>query len=77
MRESDLEWDESKNSENLIKHGVSFHNAQFAFLDRRGAIAKDHTHSKREQRFYYFGSDREGTGVYRQFDLLTEINEFA
>jgi len=63
MRVSDFEWDESKNSENLKKHGVSFHNAQFAFLDRRRVIAKDHTHSKKEQRFYCFGSDREGTGI--------------
>jgi len=63
MRVSDFEWDESKNSENLKKHGVSFHNAQFAFLDKRRVIAKDRTHSKKEQRFYCFGSDREGTGI--------------
>jgi len=59
MRESDFEWDESKNSAHLKKHGVSFRNAQFAFLDRRRVIAKDHTHSKKEQRYYCFESDRE------------------
>jgi hypothetical protein len=63
MRESDFEWDESKNSANLKKHGVTFRNAQFAFLDRRRVIAKDHTHSKKEQRYYCFESDREGTGI--------------
>ncbi len=76
MRESDFVWDESKNSEDLKKHEVSFRNAQFAFLDRRRVIAKDHTHSKKEQRFYCFGSDREGTGILT-VRLLNEINEFA
>jgi len=63
MRESDFERDESKNSGDLKKHGVSFHNAQFVFLDRRRVNAKDHTHSKKEHRFYCFESDGEGTGI--------------
>lgn len=63
MRESDFEWDASKNSENLKRHGVSFYQAQYAFLDIRRVVAKDHRHSKLEERFYCFGSDRDGTGI--------------
>jgi hypothetical protein len=62
MRESDFEWDESKNSENLAKHGVSFYEAQFAFLDNRRVIAKDHSHSKLEGRFHCFGANKDGSG---------------
>lgn len=63
MRESDFEWDDSKNTENLTKHGVSFYEAQFAFLDDRRVIAKDLSHSKSEERFYCFGSNKDGNGI--------------
>jgi len=63
MREPDFEWDEAKNTANQRKHGISFHEAQYAFLDSRRVIAEDLSHSQKEKRYYCFGLNREGTGV--------------
>jgi uncharacterized DUF497 family protein len=63
MRQSDFEWDESKNIENLSKHGVTFFDAQYAFLDHNRVIAKDLNHSNNEDRYFCFGKDREGKGI--------------
>jgi len=50
-----FEWDENKDSENRIKHGVSFYEAQQAFLDSYRFISEDLEHSAVEQRYYCFG----------------------
>lgn len=63
MDEPSFEWDEAKNTANQRKHGVSFYEAQYAFLDSRRVIAEDLGHSQRERRYYCFGSNREGTGI--------------
>jgi hypothetical protein len=63
MDESDFEWDESKSTDNLIKHGVSFYEAQHAFLDVNRVIAKDLNHSKDEVRYFCFGKNRDGKGI--------------
>lgn len=63
MGESSFEWDETKDTANQRKHGVSFREAQYAFLDPRRVIAEDLSHSHKEQRYYCFGSNREGTGI--------------
>ncbi|MCB1756080.1 MAG: BrnT family toxin [Gammaproteobacteria bacterium] len=63
MSESNFEWDESKNIENQQKHGVSFYEAQHAFLDKKRIIAKDATHSQDEERFYCFGYNADKSGV--------------
>ena len=63
MHESDFEWDESKNTENLSKHGVSFFDAQYAFLDHNRVIAKDLDHSNDEDRYFCFGKGGEGKGI--------------
>jgi uncharacterized protein len=52
---SNFEWDEAKNQLNIKKHGVSFFEAQKAFLDPHRVIAEDIEHSANEQRFYCFG----------------------
>jgi uncharacterized protein len=52
---SHFEWDEKKNTENQLKHGVSFFEAQQAFLDRNRLIAEDLDHSTDELRYYCFG----------------------
>jgi len=52
---SSFEWDRLKNRINIIKHGASFDIAQLAFLDSKRVIAKDTSHSQKEQRFYCFG----------------------
>ncbi|VAW55748.1 hypothetical protein MNBD_GAMMA07-1365 [hydrothermal vent metagenome] len=63
MSESNFEWNEAKNQENLQKHGVTFYEAQHAFLDENRIIAKDTTHSQEEERYYCFGRNEEKTGI--------------
>lgn len=52
---SNFEWDLKKDYENRIKHGVSFYEAQQAFLDPNRLIAEDLEHSTTEARYYCFG----------------------
>jgi len=59
----DFEWDDEKDLENQRKHGVSFYEAQYAFLDARRIIAEDVTHSQTEKRYYCFGLNEQGSGV--------------
>lgn len=55
MRES-FDWDEDKNRENQIKHGISFEEAQYAFADPKRFIYEDIDHStKTEIRYYCLG----------------------
>ena len=56
MDDSNFEWDEAKDRVNLAKHGVSFMEAQRAFLDPRVVIAEDLAHSGQEPRYYCFGA---------------------
>ena len=51
--EPSFEWDERKNLENQIKHGVSFDEAQLAFADPNRAIFEDIDHSTKEEVRYY------------------------
>ena len=60
MQES-LEWDEEKNRENQVKHGVSFEKAQEAFRDPHKLIIKDAFHSTEEERWFCVGAI--GTGI--------------
>ena len=48
MGEADFEWDVNKNDTNIRKHGVSFFDAQQAFLDPKRIIAEDVEHSRIE-----------------------------
>jgi uncharacterized protein len=41
-------WDERKNLMNLRKHGVSFEEAQTAFLDERASVCYDPDHADNE-----------------------------
>lgn len=54
-KKTHFEWDNNKNTANIIKHVVSFEEAQYAFADKHRIIAKDLEHSKTEERFYCFG----------------------
>ena len=62
---SNFEWDELKNLENCKKHGVSFYEAQHAFLDPNRLIAKDLEHSQSEARYYCFGKVNAGIMTVR------------
>ena len=55
MRKARFEWDEDKDEENQVKHGVSFGLAQLAFLDPKRVIVEDISHSAAERRFYCIG----------------------
>ncbi len=63
MSKTSFEWDEEKNLANQHKYGVSFHEAQYAFLDEKRVIAEDLDHSQEEPRYYCFGLNREETGI--------------
>lgn len=60
-----FEWDPAKDAENQRKHGVSFGQAQLAFLDPSRVIAKDVSHSRNEARFYCFGKAEFGVLTVR------------
>jgi uncharacterized protein len=55
MKMPSFEWDESKNQENIAKHGVSFQEAQQAFEDEKRVILVDVHHSNDEQRYFCLG----------------------
>lgn len=55
MGMTNFEWDPKKNAINIVKHRISFQEAQRAFLDPKRIIAKDVEHSKTETRYYCFG----------------------
>ena len=60
-----FEWDPAKDAENRRKHGISFAEAQAAFLDPRRVIARDVAHSPSEPRFYCFGHVTDGVLTVR------------
>lgn len=55
MIDATFEWNANKEQVNIQKHGVSFTEAQHAFLDKNRVIAEDLTHNQSEKRFYCFG----------------------
>jgi hypothetical protein len=55
MRELRFVWDEAKNRANQRKHGVSFEEAQTAFLDENARVYFDPDHSDVEARFILLG----------------------
>lgn len=60
-----FEWDPGKDAENQRKHGLSFAQAQAAFLDCSRVIARDVEHSRAEPRFYCFGLVADGVLTVR------------
>ena len=65
MEESNFEWDDKKDHINREKHGVSFYEAQKAFLDPARLIAEDIEHGHSETRYYCFGQVEEGIMTVR------------
>jgi len=55
MTKSNFEWNDKKDVQNRVKHGISFYEAQQAFLDLDRIIAQDLEHSADEPRYYCFG----------------------
>jgi uncharacterized DUF497 family protein len=50
-----FEWDLTKESQNISKHGVDFETAKQAFRDPKRIIAVDEAHSKLEPRYFCIG----------------------
>jgi len=48
-------WDRRKARSNLLKHGVSFEEAQTVFLDERARLMDDPDHVEDEERFLLLG----------------------
>jgi len=48
-------WDRRKAQSNLLKHGVTFEEAQTAFLDENARLIDDPDHSEDEERFVLLG----------------------
>jgi uncharacterized protein len=64
-RRPTFEWDGVKDRANRLKHGVSFADAQAAFLDPRRVIAEDLEHSATERRYFCFGMVADGVMTVR------------
>jgi uncharacterized DUF497 family protein len=60
MKPPSFEWDDSKNQENIAKHGVSFTEAQRAFFDENRLIVEDLDHGENEERWFCFGMVSDG-----------------
>jgi uncharacterized DUF497 family protein len=50
-----FEWDSNKSVENVLKHGVSFEEAQMTFFDAKRKIYRDDKHSLKEERYFCYG----------------------
>lgn len=55
MSKLTFSWDNSKNSLNIKKHGISFEEAQSVFIDENARIIFDPDHSDKEDRFIILG----------------------
>lgn len=56
----DFEWNDSKNAENMNKHGISFYEAQETFFDENRVILIDIIHSTDEKRYFCIGKTTNG-----------------
>jgi len=50
-----FEWDKNKESQNIIKHKVSFEEAKSVFYDENARLIPDPEHSENEERFILLG----------------------
>ena len=55
MGNIEFAWDRRKAQSNLVKHGVSFEEAQTVFLDENARLIDDPDHSDEEERFVLLG----------------------
>jgi uncharacterized DUF497 family protein len=55
MKDLSFEWDISKSTANVHKHGVSFKEAESVFADEHAQLIADPDHSTDEDRFLLLG----------------------
>ncbi len=65
----EFEWDLSKESENIRKHGITFLEAASCFEDSNGFQLIDSKHSESEQRFFWVGKSSSGKILTTRFTL--------
>ena len=53
-----FDWNPAKARLNLLKHGISFEEAETVFLDTYAILFDDPRHSDAEERFYIIGLSR-------------------
>ncbi len=68
----EFEWHEGKNSLNIAKHGISFHEAKYAFSDINRVIILDKKHSDREKRYFCIGKTRNGEIATVRFTIRND-----
>jgi uncharacterized DUF497 family protein len=62
----EFEWDDAKDSENQLRHKISFYDAQDAFFDEDRIILFDDKHSsKKEKRYFCIGKVNDGIVTVR------------
>jgi uncharacterized protein len=71
-------WDRSKARSNLVKHGISFEEAQTVFLDENARLIDDPDHSEDEDRFLMLGLSLQSrclivSHCYRQSDFVIRL----
>jgi uncharacterized DUF497 family protein len=55
LSRGDFEWDDAKEQQNIVKHGVNFSSAARVFADPGRRIFMDSKHSAKEDRFFCIG----------------------
>ena len=53
-----FEWDPNKNKANILKHNVSFEDAETVFDDKNAVYLYDENHFEDEERFHIIGEDK-------------------
>ncbi len=60
-----FEWDEQKEKTNIVKHQLSFYEAQKAFIDNKRIILQDLEHSFDEERYFCLGKVKNNIATVR------------
>ena len=78
MGNIEFAWDRRKAQSNLVKHGVSFEEAQTVFLDESARLIDDPDHAEGEDRFLLLGYSFQArcllvSHCYRQSDTVIRL----
>ena len=78
MGNIEFAWDRRKARSNVVKHGISFEEAQTVFLDENARLIDDPDHSDEEERFLMLGYSFQMrclivTHCYRETDSVIRL----
>jgi uncharacterized DUF497 family protein len=68
----EFEWDEAKNEANIVKHSLSFYEAQTVFLDKKRVVFLDTEHSTGEKRYFCIGKTITGGVATIRFTMRND-----